>query len=268
MYTPGMEPRLAVCGHTTPSIEATLALACELDGHAAIDLSLTPTDLGAVVGHTHVLRALNMDADLEIRYHLPLGYREIGHADPAEAKRALAWMTEAVSQVALAGGTYLTIHAGLPGDATRGRISATSERLSELVAHGADLGVRVCLENLRWGLTSDPDEFMGLVTASGAAVTLDVGHAASSDAAARGFGAEQFARMVAPYVRNAHVYEREVENHIAPLDLVALTAPLDVLLDETECDWWVIELTDVEEARRTRAMLRDFLAHAPVRLAV
>ncbi len=143
MYTPGMEPRLAVCGHTTPSIEATLALACELDGHAAIDLSLTPTDLGAVVGHTHVLRALNMDADLEIRYHLPLGYREIGHADPAEAKRALAWMTEAVSQVALAGGTYLTIHAGLPGDATRGRISATSERLRNSSRTARTLASRV-----------------------------------------------------------------------------------------------------------------------------
>lgn len=268
MYTRDMEPRLAVCGHTSPSIEATLALACEHDGHAAVDLSLVPADLGSVVFHTHTLRALYSGEDLEIRYHLPLGYREIGHADPAEADRAVAWMTEAVSQVALAGGAYLTLHAGLPGDATRGRIAATTSRLAGIVAHGADLGVRVCLENLRWGLTSDPDEFMGLVIGSGASVTLDVGHAASSDVAARGFGAEQFARMVAPHVRNAHVYEREESCHVAPLDLVALTPPLDVLLDETSCDWWVVELHDLEEARRTRAMLVEFLAQALVRLAV
>ncbi|MDO8950586.1 MAG: TIM barrel protein [Actinomycetota bacterium] len=267
MYNPDMEPRIAVCGHTSPLIEATLALAFEHHGHAAIDLSLIPTDLGSVVFHTHTLRSLSAGSDLEIRYHLPLGYREIGHADAAEADLALAWMTEAVSHVALAGGGFLTIHTGLPGDATRARIAATTSRLAEVVAHGENLGVRVCLENLRWGLTSDPDEFMGLVTGSGALVTLDVGHAASSDVAARGFGAEQFARMVAPYVRNAHVYEREESFHIAPLDLVTLTAPLDVLLDETHCDWWVVELTDVEEARRTRAMLVEFLAQAPVRLA-
>jgi hypothetical protein len=73
--------------------------------------------------------------------------------------------------------------------------------------------------------------------------------------------------MVAPYVRNAHVYEREEGSHIAPLDLVALTAPLDVLLDETHCDWWVVELHNVEDARRTRAMLAEFLETALVRLA-
>jgi hypothetical protein len=268
MYTPGMEPRIAICGHTSPSHAATLALACEHDGHAAVDLSLVPADLGSVVFHTHALRALYPGDDLEIRYHLPLGHCEIGHVEPTEADRALAWMIEAVSQVALAGGRYLTVHAGLPGDATHGRIDATIARLAAVVACGASLGVTVCLENLRWGLTSDPDEFLGLVTRSGAAVTLDIGHAASSDAAQRGFGAVQFARMVAPYVRNAHVYEREESCHIAPLDLVALGPVLDVLLEESDCDWWVVELLAVEEARRTRAMLVEFLAQAPVRLAV
>ena len=267
MYTRDMEPILAVCGHTAPSLETTVALVREVAGHAGVELSLTPHNLGSTAETTRALRALSPHEHLKIRYHLPLGYREIGHENPAEADLALEWMTEAVSQVAVAGGRYLTVHAGLPLDATRGRISATTERLAEIVAHGAGLGVEVCIENLRWGLTSDPDEFMGLVTGSGASVTLDVGHAASSDVAARGFGAEQFARMVAPYVRNAHVYEREEGCHIAPLDLVALTAPLDVLLDETRCDWWVVELHNVEDARRTRAMLAAFLETALVRLA-
>ncbi len=267
MYTRDMEPTLAVCGHTAPSPEATVEFVREVAGRAGIDLSLAPRDLASTAETTRVLRSLALGHDLDIRYHLPLGYREIGHEDPAEADLALGWMTEAVSQVAVAGGRYLTLHAGLPHDAPRGRISATTERLAEIVAHGVGLGVEVCLENLRWGLTSDPDEFMGLVTGSGASVTLDVGHAASSDVAARGFGAEQFARMVAPYVRNAHVYEREEGCHIAPLDLTALTAPLDVLLDETPCDWWVVELHNIEEARRTRAMLAEFLESALVRLA-
>jgi len=267
MYTRDMEPTLAVCGHTAPSLEATIGLVREVVGHPGVDLSLVPRDLGSVVFQTHALRTVYPGDDLEIRYHLPLGYREIGHADPAEADVALGWMTEAVSQVALAGGSYLTLHAGIPGDASRERISSTTERLAGIVAHGVGLGVEVCLENLRWGLTSDPDEFMGLVTGSGASVTLDVGHAASSDIAARGFGAEQFARLVAPHVRNAHVYEREVEQHVAPLDLVALTPALDVLLGETRCDWWVVELHNVPDARRTRAMLAEFLETAVVRLA-
>ncbi len=267
MYTRDMEPTLAVCGHTAPSPEATISLVHRLSGRAGVDLSLAPQDLGSTAETARTLRTLASSDALKIRYHLPLGYREIGHADQAEADLALDWMIEAVSQVAVAGGRFLTLHAGLPGDASRGRISATTERLAQIVAHGADRGVEVCLENLRWGLTSDPDEFMGLVTGSGASVTLDVGHAASSDVAARGFGAEQFARMVAPFVRNAHVYEREEGGHIAPLDLRSLTAPLDVLLDETRCDWWVVELHTVEDARRTHAMLVDFLETALVRLA-
>ncbi len=268
MYTRDMEPKLAVCGHTLPSLEETAAFACELRGHAAIDLSLVPNDLASVVPRTEKLRALCSDADLEIRYHLPLGYREIGHADPAEAGLALEWMLDAVSQVALAGGTMLTLHAGLPSDASRERVAATGERLRDVVAHGADLGVAVCLENLRWGLTSDPMAFMDLIAASGAAVTLDLGHAASSDFAAHGFGAEEFARLVSPLVRNAHVYEREVERHFAPIDLTALAPALDVLLQAPRCDWWVVELHEAADAWRTRAMLAEFLDTAPVRLAV
>lgn len=268
MYTRDMEPRLAVCGHTARSLAETAAFAREARGHVAVDLSLVPADLGSVIGHSDTLRTLCGPAGVEIRYHLPLGYREIGHADPAEADRALGWMEEAVTQVALAGGTMLTVHAGLPSDASARRVLETAERLRRLVEHGSALGVTVCLENLRWGLTSDPQAFMEIVAISGCAVTLDVGHAASSDFAAAGFGAREFAALVHPLVRNAHVYEREVEHHIAPLDLTALAPALDVLLEAPRCDWWVVELHDLAEARRTRAMLVEFLEQAPMRLAV
>ena len=118
----------------------------------------------------------------------------------------------------------------------------------------------ICLENLRWGLTSEPAHFIELVEAADTAVTLDVGHAVSSETAHAGAttGAE-FARMLAPRIVGAHVYDREDPHHIAPTDLERIGDTLSVLLDETACRWWVIELFSADEIRPTRELLLEFL---------
>jgi sugar phosphate isomerase/epimerase len=136
----------------------------------------------------------------------------------------------------------------------------TKERLRELVERGHEVGVTVCLENLRWGLTSEPSHFIELVEAAGSAITLDVGHAVSSETARAGTttGAE-FARMLAPRIVGAHVYDREDPHHIAPTDLDRIGDTLKVLLEETPCKWWVIELFSAEDIRPTRELLLDFL---------
>jgi sugar phosphate isomerase/epimerase len=102
------------------------------------------------------------------------------------------------------------------------------------VGVGRDVGVTVAVENLRWGPTSDPEAFLDLVDGSGARVTFDVGHAASSDAAARGYTAAHFARDLGGRIVGAHVYGRENERHHPPASLEEISDVLEALL-ETGC---------------------------------
>jgi hypothetical protein len=88
-----------------------------------------------------------------------------------------------------------------------------------------------------------------------------VGHAVSSETAHAGIttGAE-YARLLAPRIVGAHVYDREDPHHIAPTNLDRIGDTLRVLLGETTCRWWVIELFSDAEIRSTRELLLSMLA--------
>lgn len=254
-----MRPKLAVCSHLVPSWEETVELARERDNGASIDYSLDSADLDAVVRDIEVLKAACPNNGLEVRYHLPFGDAEIANGDPELARRAVDVMKCAIDRVGEVGGRYVTLHMGLNSDLHGPlRWEHAVEHLTELVEYGREHGVIVCLENLREGFTSEPERFIELIHASGAAVTFDVGHATSSEAAARGFGAARFARLVAPHVANVHVYDREGPGHIAPTDLSRIGDALSELV-YSECRWWVVELGNADEVRRTRDLLIHFL---------
>lgn len=254
-----MRPKLAVCSHLVPSWEETVELARERGNGTSIDYSLDSADLDAVTRDVSALRAMCPNNGLEVRYHLPFGDAEIANSDPRLARGAVDVMKSAIDRVAEAGGLYATLHMGLNSD-LHGPLNweHAVEHLTELVGYGRGRGVIVCLENLREGFTSEPDRFMDLIHASGAAVTFDVGHATSSAAAAGGFDAARFARLVASRVANVHVYDREGPGHIAPTDLSRIGDALTGLLD-SECRWWVVELGNADEVRRTRDLLIHFL---------
>jgi sugar phosphate isomerase/epimerase len=200
---------------------------------------------------------------MDVRYHFPLGRYEIADPDHAHAFRAFEHVVAAISAIAEEGGSVLTVHAPLPSEA-RGtdQFWATAARLREAVRFGLGHGVSVCLENLRWGATSDPAIFVELLDASGAAATFDVGHANSSAAAGSGFTAERFARVLAGRITGAHVYERETDVHHAPATLDGIAPTLEALLD-WGCDWWTIELTRPGDVIHTARLLNDYLGARP-----
>jgi sugar phosphate isomerase/epimerase len=195
--------------------------------------------------------------DREIRYHFPMGPFEISHVEDDQAFRALTLMEAAVGHIAELGGRYLTVQLALPEDVDHERFPRAADLLGELVRHGADHGVRVCLENLRWGVTSHPEPFLELVDSSDAGVTFDVGHAMSSDAAAEGFTAARFAAELGDRIENVHVYGREEATHHPPRSIDEIRPAVDALL-ATRCSWWAIELFGLAEVTATRDMLRAY----------
>lgn len=252
-----MRPRLAICGHAAGDHDVAASLAAE-GPCTALEMTVDPEAIEASVLLASRL-ALRSTVPLQVRYHFPLCRLELSGPSREVADEALAAMKATVSAVAGVGGAYLTVHAALPSDSiSNARFSDTAHRLTALVDAGRACEVTVALENLRWGATAKPDAFLELASSSGAAVTIDVGHAVSSEPAAQGYSAERFIADCGELVQSAHVYDRETDRHHPPSDLERIGNALDALCD-LACPWWTIELIDPAEIRMTRDLLDAYL---------
>lgn len=199
---------------------------------------------------------------LEIRYHCPFKKIDIGHEDPSQAKAALALFRRIVRLIAKADGQHLTIHVGLGHDTTRILSwNATIANLRRLVQHGFEYGVKICLENLAWGWTSKPNLFEKLIRKSGAGVTFDIGHAHACEAInSQYYTAEDFVTPHPNRVLNAHIYHTEIAGagHVPPDRIQDIEQRLNILR-KTACNWWVIELSNVEKLIQTKKLVDKYL---------
>lgn len=203
-----------------------------------------------------------------IRSHLAYRGAEIADADAAKAGRALDLFRSSLTQAAEFGIDTASVHIGLGRDSGRGlnhRIAV--DNLGALVEHGKKIGIRVCLENLRLGWTSDLATYRGLLEASGAWATIDLGHitACECESGTEGLALE-FLSSVGERVLGAHVYGIEAVDpatgrvrHLPPRDLELIAPLLKGLFTLTPCDWWLIELHDAAEVEATLPLIRGFL---------
>lgn len=207
-----------------------------------------------------------LKAGIPVRYHGFFPDHEIGHPDSAVAERAVRLHVAVLEAMPGRGEQVITFHVGIhwKGPIVPGRVV---ENLSRLVEHARGLGITVCLENLRRGPTSHPETVAAWAWASGAMITLDVGHAVSCQRVQSGeLTALDFLDMLADRIFEVHMYERETAlrqaqdtaRHHPPQDMTVLGPIVDRLLD-TQCTWWTIELDDYAEALATRTLLLDYL---------
>jgi sugar phosphate isomerase/epimerase len=207
-----------------------------------------------------------LKAGIPVRYHGFFPDHEIGHHDSAIAERAVRVHMAVLEAMQGWGEQVITFHVGLDRQVqiAPGRVV---ENLSRLVEYARGLGITICLENLRRGPTSHPENIAAWAQASGAMITLDVGHAVSCQRVQSGeLTALDFLDMVADRIFEVHMYERETAlrqaqdaaRHHPPQDMTILGPIVDRLL-ATQCTWWTIELGDYAEALSTRALLLDYL---------
>lgn len=200
-----------------------------------------------------------LKAGIPVRYHGFFRGYEFGHRDSALAEAGLRAHLAALGAIRGRGEGVITFHVGLtpqdPIDPDR-----VVRNLSRLVEHGRSMGVTVCLENLRTGPTSYPENVVEWARASGAMITFDVGHAVSCQAVQDGLLSPlDFLETVIDRLWQVHIYERETDRHLPPRDMTTLGPIVDRLLD-TQCAWWTIELDNEAEALATRNLLLDYLA--------
>jgi len=219
----------------------------------AIEYSPDPKAFDALPRHLDPL----LKTGIPVRYHGFFPGHEIGHHNTAIAGRATRVHAAALDAMHGRGEQVITIHVGLgpvPLDPNH-----VIENLSRLVNHGRNLGITVCLENLRRGPTSNPETVAAWARATGAMITLDIGHAISCQRVQNGdLTALDFIETFAGRLFEVHMYERETDRHYPPQDMTILGPIVDRLLS-TRCTWWTIELDDTTEALATRALLLDYL---------
>lgn len=253
-------PKLAICNFMEDVDELKhLALGC---GFSGVDwtfklesLPRTPLD------EARFLRSIEKLDPLEVRYHCAFTGIDMGDEDPGRASSAFETFTRTCELVSKVGGRYITLHIGLGRSKTSGLIWERSIRsLRELVDFARDLGITICLENLATGWSSRPELFEKLVRKSGAAVTLDIGHAfVSPSVECELYAFEDFVAPQADRVMNAHVYHEEREGkHVPPASPEDFASRLD-LLTAIGCRWWVLELRELAPLLKTVEVMRRYL---------
>ena len=220
----------------------------------ALDYSPNPESFHRLSEHIDPF----LEAGVPVRYHGFFPDYEFGHRDRAVAERAMRVHVAGLEAMHSHGEQVITFHVGLTqkDQIDPGRVV---ENLSRLVEHARGLGITVCLENLRTGPSSHPQNVVAWAEASGAMITFDVGHAVSCGCVQSGeLTPLDFVEMVADRLWQVHMYEREMDRHYPPRDM-AILGPIVSRLLATQCTWWTIELGDYAEVLATRALLLDYL---------
>ncbi len=199
-----------------------------------------------------------LGSGLPSRFHAPCQDVELAHADPRVSGAALVYLKMYIDFLKVFPETHFNLHIGSRSISEDELSWETAIRnLKELVEYGKAQGVTVCLENLKKGWTSVPEKLALLVEASGAMVTLDIGHARACLAMTQSSAKlEEYITPYAERIRNLHLYEIETlaGRHMEPQNLESIGGILDRVL-EYGVTWWVIELSDFEEILRVKNLL-------------
>lgn len=254
-------PKLAMC-NIFSDVDRLKEFARE-HGFSGIDWSFDMLALPETPAEESMwAKQLSSLGSFEIRYHCPFYKVDLGHNEPWKAKAAEALFRRIIRLVSKAQGKYLTIHIGLGRNSTQPLSwEATTQNLARLVRYGADRGVRICLENLADGWTSRPDIFEKLVRRGGTAVTFDIGHAhACESIKSQHYAIEDFVAPHADRVVNAHIYHTEISGHgHTPPDRLEEIEDRLAVLQNTGCDWWVLEVREAEGLLQTKRIVEEYL---------
>ncbi|WP_419174635.1 TIM barrel protein [Desulfosediminicola sp.] len=225
----------------------------------AMEYSPNPSDLSAIPHHV----APYLRKGVAIRHHAYFPQYEIADRDQHLAERATKLHLSHLEAIKGIGEQHVTVHIGLTPEKTIDQERAVSN-LARIVEHASNLGISVALENLKHGVTSDPETVVDWSRRSGAGITLDVGHAVSCEGVRNGdFSVLDIVGMFEGNLQEVHLYESETDTHHAPQDMTILGDIVDRLL-ETDCRWWTIELDSPEEVETTRSLVMDhYLLNSP-----
>ena len=251
-----MKPRIAICNIFDQDADRLLECATK-NSFEGIDWSLDKDQ-----PEKAFIKQMEKLSGLEVRFHCAFPGIDLGFAD-GRADSSMKLLIQTIEQVALVGGKYITVHTGFGHvPANELDFKKAMNNLAILVERGKQSGICICLENLSSNWTSDPELFTEFISDSGAGVTLDIGHVHTSNSPDQVVRAcEQYILLNESKIVNAHIYHTEQKGtgHVAPGNLGDIYDRLELLKRVESCNWWVIELKNIQDILHTRNMLNQYI---------
>lgn len=260
-------PKLALSSRYSIQAEELIAF-CREAGLDGIEYTIqSETKEGLDVEFANMKKLA--DSGIEIRYHFQFKTVEPDHKDPEFAARSVRYYKDCLDAISLLGGKRIIIHLCLNYKFNMEEMSFESAKryTKEIVDYAREKGITVCLENLTFGFTCEPDPYLVLLEAINTPANIDIGHVSASPIVMDGtITAEAFIEKILPHTVSAHVYKVEINDdvlrkgwHIAPDKKEDMASRLNLLLDG-KSDWWLIELGDREEILRTKKLIEEICA--------
>lgn len=193
----------------------------------------------------------------EVRFHLPYGFWDLGVKDETIFRDSYNYYCRLFSAIESLEASIAVIHIG----SAAGSDEETSlNGLTKLVAEAKKHNVKLCIENLIHGLSSDMLFIKRCMQIDGLYLCLDTGHA---EALRRQYGEQIYKDILSikDKILHAHVYDFEDDNmnHVPfTIDTVKTNVWLP-LLATTTCDWYTMELDFQNDQDNQKALLTEYL---------
>jgi sugar phosphate isomerase/epimerase len=155
--------------------------------------------------------------------------------------------------IAEVGATTAVLHFDSDADAV-----GVTDELCQFVDYCSQRGLTVAIENLSWGVTSDPARLLDIVAKSGSKITLDIGHAMIR----RSLEAfREFVKLVGHLVVHVHLYGEEgsSRSHLPFSSREVAHFVFDVLRTDTVATWWTCEMDSLSLCCAQRDTLETWL---------
>jgi sugar phosphate isomerase/epimerase len=250
---------LAISSWVSKSYEDVLRFGTSL-GFQAVELDCDEKPIPATRRGRAQLKEVMDKYGLEVFYHSPFLDQAIGSANSTIRKNTFNTLKMYLDFLQEYEAKYLVIHAGV--DEEECPMENVLEDLANLVNIARTKGITLCIENLRFGVSSNPYALKELAEKCGSKITFDLGHANSCKwTIEESRSSKDFLKIVEDEVVAAHIYLKEGGGRHHPFTRIdEISDTLDRLLSLNSIKWWTIELPSIEDTIRQKLMLESYIA--------
>ena len=254
---------LAISSWVSKIYEDVLRFGTSL-GFQAVELDCDEKPIPATRRGRAQLKHVMDKYDLEVFYHSPFLDQAIGSANSTIRQNTFNTLKMYLDFLQEYKAKFLVIHAGVDEEECP-RANIVKD-LANLVEIARTKGITLCVENLRFGLSSNPYDLRKLAEECGSQITFDLGHANSCKwTNEEGRSPKDFLRIVEDKVMGAHIYLKEEGGKHHPFTSIdEVSDTLECLISLKDVKWWTIELPSIEDTIRQKLMLDSYFADASI----
>ncbi len=194
--------------------------------------------------------------NLEIRYHLPYSFFDIGHARIDVRNFSVLVMKRYLEFIKSLNGKYAVIHVGYYEEC---ELKDCIDSLKITANFAKRLGITLCIENLLKGITTDVNNLYELLTINNVYLCLDTGHANVVNQYDNNY-IPKLIELI-DKVKHSHIYYSEdlSFNHIPfSKETIQNSQILNGLL-KSPCEWFTMELNKLEEQKLQAHIFTSFI---------